>query len=203
MTVTMDLSKRDRAYLDGNFENGMYVDGFIYVREVERTTNEGVILENADLSLPFLAYYGGWSEPAMLEDAWYYDEATLENSYSGGYNAATVRVDGQSFALGMNPFLAEASDYLEDRNAISPNGDGMADCLAGVQISLLRNAAELSVRIESEDGKQVYYEETQKNLNRAYYHTGSGAWQNTIRFIPLGWPAQTITVRPCRTAQRL
>ncbi len=187
VTVTMDLSKRDRAYLDGNFENGMYVDGFVYVREVERTTNEGVILENADLSLPFLAYYGGWSEPAMLEDAWYYDEATLENSYSGGYNAATVRVDGQSFALGMNPFLAEASDYLEDRNAISPNGDGMADCLAGVQISLLRNAAELSVRIESEDGKQVYYEETQKNLNRAYYHTGAGAWQNTIRSIPLGW----------------
>ena len=163
----------------------------------------GVILENADLSLPFLAYYGGWSEPAMLEDAWYYDEATLENSYSGGYNAATVRVDSQSFALGMNPFLAEASDYLEDRNAISPNGDGMADCLAGVQISLLRNAAELSVRIESEDGKQVYYEETQKNLNRAYYHTGAGAWQNTIRSIPWAGPAQTITVRPCRTAQRL
>lgn len=187
VTVTMDLSKSDRAYLDGNFENGMYVDGFIYVREVERTTNEGVILENADLSLPFLAYYGSWSEPAMLEDAWYYDEATLENSYSGGYNAAMVRVDGQSFALGMNPFIAEASDYLEDRNAISPNGDGMADCLVGVQISLLRNAAELSVRIESEDGKQVYYEETQKNLNRAYYHASAGAWQNTIRSIPLGW----------------
>lgn len=187
VTVTMDLSKSDRAYLDGNFENGMYVDGFVYVREVERTTSEGVILENADLSLPFLAYYGSWSEPAMLEDAWYYDEATLENSYSGGYNAAMVRVDSQSFALGMNPFIAEASDYLADRNAISPNGDGMADCLAGVQISLLRNAAELSVRIESEDRKQVYYEETQKNLNRAYYHTSAGAWQNTIRSIPLGW----------------
>ena len=63
VTVTMDLSKSDRAYLDGNFENGIYVDGFVYVREVERSTEEGVILENADLSLPFLAYYGSWSEP--------------------------------------------------------------------------------------------------------------------------------------------
>ena len=187
VTVTMDLSKSDRAYLDGNFENGIYVDGFVYVREVERSTEEGVILENADLSLPFLAYYGSWSEPPMLEDAWYYDEATLEHSYSGGFNAAVTRVDGQAFGLGLNPFTAEASDYLADRNAISPNGDGMADCLAALQISLLRNAAEFSVRIESEDGKQVYYEEILENLNRAYYHANTGAWQNTIRSISLGW----------------
>ena len=32
----------------------------------------------------------------MLEDAWYYDEATLEHSYSGGFNAAVTRVDGQA-----------------------------------------------------------------------------------------------------------
>ena len=63
----------------------------------------------------------------------------------------------------------------------------MADCLAALQISLLRNAAEFSVRIESEDGKQVYYEEILENLNRAYYHANTGAWQNTIRSISLGW----------------
>ena len=69
----------------------------------------------------------------------------------------------------MNPYTAETSDYLADRNAISPNGDGLADCLATVQFALLRNAEELSVRIESENGKQVYYEDTQKNVYRSYY----------------------------------
>lgn len=187
VTVTMDLSKSDQAYLDGNFENGIYVDGFVYVREVERSTEEGVILENADLSLPFLAYYGSWSEPPMLEDAWYYDEATLEHSYSGGFNAAVTRVDGQAFGLGLNPFTAEASDYLADRNAISPNGDGRADSLSAVWASLLRNAAEFSLRVESEDGTQVYYEETQENWNRAFYDTGSGTWRDTTRVVSLGW----------------
>ena len=187
VTVNIDLSSSDRAYLDRNFENGMYVDGFVYVQEVEQTTQEGVILEKADLSIPFLAYYGSWSEPPMLEDAWYYDVDSLENSYSGGYNAATIRVDGQSFALGTNPFYEESSDYLPDRNVISPNGDGLADTLAAVQVALLRNAAKLTVRIESEDGQQVYYEEIQKNLNRAYYHSNTGKWQNVIQSIFLGW----------------
>lgn len=186
VTVTIELSSRDRTYLE-NFENGIYVDGFIYVREVEQTTQEGVILENADLSVPFLAYYGDWSDPAMLEDAWYYDEDSLGNSYSGGFNAAVVRVDGQSFGLGQNPFTAEAGDYLADRNAISPNGDGVADNLSAVWFSLLRNAAQLSVRIESEDGEQIYYEETQENRSRAYYYSGTGAWVNAIQTVSLGW----------------
>lgn len=186
VTVTIELSSRDRTYLE-NFENGIYVDGFIYVREVEQTTQEGVILENADLSVPFLAYYGDWSEPAMFEDAWYYDADSLENSYSGGFNAAVIRLDGQSFGLGQNPFTAEAGDYLADRNAISPNGDGIADCLAAIQVSLLRNAAELTIRIESEDGKQVYYEETRENLNRAYYYASAGTWRDISQTISLGW----------------
>ena len=77
VTVNIDLSSGDRAYLDRNFENGMYVDGFVYVQEVEQTTQEGVILEKADLSIPFLAYYGSWSEPPcwktpgiMMRTAW-------------------------------------------------------------------------------------------------------------------------------------
>ena len=187
VTVNIDLSSSDRAYLDWNFENGMYVDGFVYVQEVEQTTQEGVILEKADLSIPFLAYYGSWSEPSMLEDAWYYDADSLENSYSGGSNAAVVRVDGKSFSLGMNPYTAETSDYLADRNAISPNGDGLADCLATVQFALLRNAEELSVRIESENGKQVYYEDTQKNVYRSYYRSNTGTWQDVIQSVSLGW----------------
>lgn len=187
VTVNIDLSSGDRAYLDRNFENGMYVDGFVYVQEVEQTTQEGVILEKADLSIPFLAYYGSWSEPPMLEDAWYYDGNSLENSYSGGFNAAVVRVDGQSFGLGLNPYTTEASPYAADRNAISPNGDGAADCLSAVRVSLLRNAAELSLRVESEDGTQVYYQETQKNLTRAFYYPGNGTWRDVTRTFSLGW----------------
>ena len=187
VTVTMELSANDRAYLNENFENGIYVDGFVYVRESAQTTQEGVILENADLSLPFLAYYGSWSEPNMLEDAWYYDEASRNNSYSGGFNAAVIRVDGQAFGLGQNPFTAESGSYLADRNAISPNGDGLADNLAAVWVSLLRNAAELTIRIESQNGDQVYYEETQENLSRAFYYMNAGAWMNAVQPLSLGW----------------
>ena len=41
--------------------------------------------------------------------------------------------------------------------------------------------------MESEDGTQVYYEETQENWNRAFYDTGSGTWRDTTRVVSLGW----------------
>ncbi|MBP5160168.1 MAG: S8 family serine peptidase, partial [Lachnospiraceae bacterium] len=46
VTVTIKLSADDRAYLEENFANGMFVDGFVYLN--------GKI----DLSIPFLAFYG-------------------------------------------------------------------------------------------------------------------------------------------------
>lgn len=52
--VSVSLSQSQKAKLDAAYENGIYVEGFVVL-----TAKDG----SADLSIPFLAYYGDWSAP--------------------------------------------------------------------------------------------------------------------------------------------
>ena len=64
-------------------------------------------------------------------------------------------------------------EYLQDRNAISPNGDGNFDSLAQVYTSLLRNAKTFRYTIEGEDGTE-YYSLELGEVSKTYYHTNTG-----------------------------
>ncbi|MBR5897411.1 MAG: S8 family serine peptidase, partial [Lachnospiraceae bacterium] len=55
VSVTVTLSSKDRKYLDGNFENGMYIEGYL--------TWDGKV----DLSVPILGFYGNWSDASMFD----------------------------------------------------------------------------------------------------------------------------------------
>ena len=55
VSVKVELSSKDKKYLDSYFKHGMYIDGFIYLR--------GAV----DLSVPMLAFYGNWTESSMFE----------------------------------------------------------------------------------------------------------------------------------------
>ncbi len=59
ITVTVKLSDKDKKYIDEYFRNGMYVEGYILL---DSNNSDGI-----DLNIPFLAFYGDWSDAPMLD----------------------------------------------------------------------------------------------------------------------------------------
>lgn len=113
ITVKLTLSAPEKAYIDKNFKNGMYVEGFISLDSETK--------DQCDLNLPFMGFYGDWEAAPMLDYNAYEiseieqdtsikdDEKTHESVfatqlYSTYYNG--------KYAVPMGGFA-----YLQDENA--------------------------------------------------------------------------------------
>ena len=59
ITVNMTLGVDDIQYIEDSFKNGMYVEGFLKLN----ATDAG----QCDLTIPFLGFYGDWSQAPMLD----------------------------------------------------------------------------------------------------------------------------------------
>ena len=72
VTVRITLTDENKKYLDDNFENGMYVEGFIVLDNAEDTQ---------DLNIPYLAFYGDWTQSPLFDLDYYETNADeLDNS---------------------------------------------------------------------------------------------------------------------------
>ncbi len=71
--VTLKLSDSEKKYLNDNFKNGMFVEGFISL--VSKTGGQ------CDLNLPFMGFYGDWDAAPML-DYNAYEIAAIEEDTS-------------------------------------------------------------------------------------------------------------------------
>ena len=165
ITVTVELSDEDMAYMDAHYENGVYVDGF--VRAFAET--EGAV----DLSLPFLGFYGGWDEAPMFDTGWYYEDAeTVEYNRYLHVLFATLGSDGSYGGLGTNPYLEET--YDPEHNVLSPNGDGYYDYIPEIYISLMRSAEVLDFTwTDDATGEQLFYE-YYTYARKSYYWSAYG-----------------------------
>lgn len=63
--VTVTLTDADKAYMDEYYENGIYVDGFVRLYAQSE--------DAVDLSLPFMGFYGNWSDAKVFDIGWYYE----------------------------------------------------------------------------------------------------------------------------------
>ncbi|MBR3299460.1 MAG: S8 family serine peptidase [Clostridia bacterium] len=127
-TVTDDI----KEYLDTYYTAGAMIEGFV---ELIPTLGEN------SLTIPFIKYFGDWNYPATLDIGYYYED-TPWNSNNFPNTAGFQTGDGTVYGLGINPYVEteDLSYYLEDRNAISPNGDRFLDTLNLVYAGLLRNS---------------------------------------------------------------
>lgn len=57
--VTLKLTPEEKAYLNTNFENGMFVEGFLQL-----ISQDGA---QCDLNLPFMGFYGDWKDAPMMD----------------------------------------------------------------------------------------------------------------------------------------
>lgn len=165
--VSVSLSQSQKAKLDAAYENGIYVEGFVVL-----TAKDG----SADLSIPFLAYYGDWSAPGML------DYATILNEDTVPYSQLSTELGAyftSSFAyrLGANLSVtmdgAEKASLKAEHITISPNGDTYMDGVELVNVSQMRSASALHFTVTNADGQEVWSDAV-TNVPKTIYVSSQG-----------------------------
>ncbi len=173
ISLTITLSDEDKAYLDTSFENGMYVEGFI--------TLDACDADSVDLSVPYLAFYGDWTQAPMfdldyfetnkdeLDDAIDVEDKNLPDAYStrpiGGVEQDFVSYLGSYYFI-QNPsakIIAADRDYI----AIS-NQEGTVHSLRFVWAGMLRNAERVEVTITDDATGEVIFATTDVDIRKSY-----------------------------------
>ncbi len=185
VTVTITLSKEDKKYLNESFANGMYVEGFITLDATAGT--------EIDLSVPYLAFYGDWTQaplfdldyyatnPDELDDGIDLEDKTMADAYAtrpvGG-----VYDDYVSY-LGSYYFLQDEDDIPipanRDHIALS-NRDGTIHSLRYVWAGFLRNAAKVEVEIVDDVTGEVIFECEDIDIRKSYGDGGSTIYPANI-----------------------
>ncbi len=165
--VSVSLSQSQKAKLDAAYENGIYVEGFVVL-----TAKDG----GADLSIPFLAYYGDWSAPGMLDYATMLNEDTVPYSHLatelGAYFTSSF-----AYRLGANLSVtmdgAEKTSLKAEHITVSPNGDTYMDGVELVSVSQMRNASALHFTVTNADGQEVWSDAV-TNVPKTIYVSSQG-----------------------------
>ena len=165
VTVSISLTEEDRAYFETYYPNGGYVEGFSFL-----TARHA---DGVDLSLPYLAYYGSWDDPDILDDGNYWDMLDAEEGEVVGNQYVHVlwtNFYGQPsyYYPGANVYVDEPFDL--NHISISPNGDGYFDTIDDIYTSLLRNAETMTYRYSNAETGEVYYDETIGHINKSVYN---------------------------------
>lgn len=201
--VKITLLDEVKSYIDTIFENGEFVEGFIFL-----TSEEG----NEALSLPFMGFYGEWAKAPLMDNSTIYDNYWYGTGDNDLYQQAVsyLLADKGSHLLGVNPYDDNAyfllgngynvysypnyyKNYMlqldPNKIAISPNGDGYNDDLYGTKFSLLRNARTITSTIKDSNQKIVYENGWDFETKTTYY---SGISAMNSSFDKLVWTPETV-----------
>lgn len=180
VTVTITLSAEDKAYLDENFENGMYVDGYIYMKG------------KVDLSVPMLAFYGNWGDSSMYEPFDFLEAANNGETYptysmvdKTNYLTYSYAGSSEKYYYTSNMFSANGDEaYIADRNAFS---SASGDSIASAYYTLIRNASRVVVSVTDAETGEVYLRKESGEGTAAFYYANGGSWENTLASTAIGW----------------
>lgn len=154
--VTIALTDADKSYMDENYPNGIYVDGFVLCH----AKSEGAV----DLSLPFLGFYGDWSQSPVFDVGWYYQMQNAE------FNRYPHVFFTDYYYLGMNPYIMD-EPYDPAHNVLSPNGDAAGDTIDEIYLGMMRSAKRLSFTWTDAKTGEVYFHTQANNVNKCFYST--------------------------------
>lgn len=181
--VTITLNQNAKNYLDRNFVNGMYVEGFVSMQATGDT--------KITLGLPYLAFYGDWADAPLFDYDVYEVAEDEQNTELEEYekrkasSAATMAIgmyDEDQYILPLGTYIyKQDEDDVEiypdrDKIAISMFDDDRGHTiyeLYMVYAGLLRGAREMDVVITDNATGEVIYEDNIKNVRKSY--AGGGA----------------------------
>lgn len=164
VNVSVSLSAADKEYMDTYYENGAYVEGFTNL--TARSTGD------VDLSMPYLGFYGDWTEAPIIDYGYYWDDSETSN-VNQYWNIIWTTIQGTDWMPGLNPYL-EDEPFDQKNMTMSPNDDGITDSIEDIYISLLRNANTVEISFENAENGEVYYDETYDKVQKTYYYSSGG-----------------------------
>ena len=179
--VVYKLSTKDKNMIDDLFPYGMYVEGFVKLNAV---SNEETAI---DLNIPFLAFYGDWTEAPMFDKTYYEVESEAHNNaiddedkikadyyattpYGSYYYNYIIPLGTYLYDVDTNKY--DAIPASKDKIALS-NVLGTIDGISSVYAGLLRNAREMSFSIVDKNTGEVIYDNIDYNAQKAYSLGGS------------------------------
>lgn len=157
------LSASSKKPLLEDFEVGTFVEGFVRFIDVND--------KHADLSIPFLGYYGDWDQVQILDGMTYADDTRNKLFGEGMFRNQNHEPLGQiTTAKGLQHLLSEVII------GSVTNESGKLSSSYGLypEISLLRNAAEVRITILDASGKLVEtIDHMTDGLRKNYYDKGA------------------------------
>ncbi len=183
--VVYTLSQSDKDLINNLFPYGMYVEGFVKLQAGGSKNDEG--FTPIDLNIPFLAFYGDWTEAPLFDKTFYEVESEAHNNaiddedkLKADYYATTPYGSyyyNYIIPLGSYLYDIDTSIYDEipastDRIAIS-NFLGSIDGISAVYAGLLRNAKTVDFKITDKITGEVIWSHTDVNAIKAYGYNGT------------------------------
>ncbi len=192
VTVTLELTQKQRDYYDERFPAGAYVEGFI------RLLSD----ETSNLTVPFLGFYGDFDAAPILETGSYatllgddYSYSTADQVHSALWSYKTIYDNELLKFCVTKHYLGDTFDenfsmvpeedwglaltlgygvvtFHPELAGISPNGDGNLDQLQ-LGLGLRRNVENIHYTVTNRETGEILWEQDtgymQKSFNRGVY----------------------------------
>ncbi len=183
VSVTLSLSEEGKQYMEENFSNGNYLEGYVYLKAAADA--EGKV--GVSQSIPFLAFWGNWTDSSMFDTSIYAEDIFNQNphrylnlSRENYYNLKRA-VNGSSTILGVNRYANDKA-YLADRTAVQTG-----DTLMTVNYSLIRNAQVVTYVIRNAETGEKYVNKTYDWESGAFYYSNGSYWSGTVTTKGISW----------------
>lgn len=176
VTVHIQLTEEQKAFLDYYYKGGAYVEGYTYVNPV--ATEEGEI-PDATHSVVIYGYYGSWTDANMFDRTSPIGNAYGENDWvmpylatSGNTNYMLVNYGGSDNNIYMgNPYMIEDT-FPAERLALSSN-----TTVVSYTYMPIRNIGTAGAAAMNADGEVIWNGSLREDLYSAYYYVNGGSWQ--------------------------
>ena len=108
VSFTVRLTDGDKAWLNGHYPNGSYIEGFLYADSCDG--------DGRQLSVPMLGFYGSWAEPSMYDKSVYLEDMCTEGAT--GYVAQRTNFLVQRMAGSTSGYYFGGNLYADMLSAI-------------------------------------------------------------------------------------
>lgn len=141
LNVNVSISTDEAQYIQDNFANGTFIDGYIYLK------NESA----PNLSLPFMGFYGSWSSSEIFEP-FIYNSHKLPSLYS------SIMADGNYNPAGINAVAGIFDENIINTPSYSPNGDNVLDSML-IYLGFKRRCYNVEAEIYNNSTHKLVYSE--------------------------------------------
>lgn len=162
--VVLSLSENEKNELKENFENGIYVEGFVQLESL----NE----DDIDLSIPWLTFFGDWTK-ATIFDATIYDDfdpvqwaimplAIYEQDYLLPIGSYVFNLPEGYEAIEAHEKYAAVSIFVETTSSFY-----------SVFFGLLREVSSINYAFTDANTNELLFEYVGGPVSKSYYNTSS------------------------------